>query len=275
MAAPSDVGSDPFEPWPADAEVHVEWGAVGARLAADRGDLVVVVDVLSFSTSVTLAVGHGATALSYSTAEIEAAGGRDALCAAVRAEIVAKDRAASDARFSLSPTSLATIAPGDRLIFTSLNGAACTSAAGASPRVLIGGLSNRAAVASLVAEFLAEGLARRCTIIAAAEHWSSSAGSERGIRPGVEDWLGAGAIARVLANRNLSLSLEARLAAAAFDVVAADPRAALESCISGRELIAKGFGDDVELAAEIDSIDVVPAWDTGLAVREFSAARST
>ena len=37
-----------------------------------------------------------------------------------------------------------------------------------------------------------------------------------------------------------------------------DPRAALRSCTSGRELIAIGCGDDVDLAAEVDATDVVP-----------------
>ena len=136
-ARTSDVGTSPFEPWPADAEVHVEWGPPGARLAGDRGDVVVIVDVLAFSTSVTTTVARGGTALSYSADELDAMGGRDQAAAALDAEIVAKDRAATTARFSLSPASLATIGPGDRLIFTSLNGAACTSAASNAPLVLV------------------------------------------------------------------------------------------------------------------------------------------
>lgn len=267
------MGPGRFEPWPAGVDVHVEWGAVGARLAAERGDLVVIVDVLSFSTAVTLAVSRGATALSFSTDEIEAAGGREALCGRLDAEIVAKDRRATDASFSLSPASLGAIAPGDRLIFTSLNGAACTSAASPAPQMMVGALSNRVAVASLVSERLAAGDASRCTLIASAEHWSSSTGSEHGIRPGVEDWLGAGAVARALEQRGLKLSLEAALAANAFDVVQHDVTSALDSCISGRELIAKGFADDVVLASQLDSIGVVPVWETAGPEREFEAAR--
>ncbi len=37
-----------FEPWPA-AHPHVEWGSQATRLAADRGDAVVVVDTPTVS----------------------------------------------------------------------------------------------------------------------------------------------------------------------------------------------------------------------------------
>lgn len=261
-------GGDGFDPWPTDAAVHVEWGPPGASLAAARGDLVVIVDVLSFSTAVTRAVAQGAVALSYSGAEIDQAGGRDAIAAALDAEIVAKDREATDARFSLSPASLSTLGPGDRLIFTSANGAACTSSASLSPAVLIGALTNRAAVAGDVEAALSEGVGR-CTLVASGERWTSTTAESDGLRPSIEDQLGAGAIASLLADGGRVLSPEARLAAVAFEAMADDLNSVLRGCISGRELIERGFADDVGLASAVDSTQVVPRWDTGNPVREF------
>lgn len=265
----SDVGTSPFEPWPVDAQIHVEWGPSGARLAGDRGDVVVIVDVLAFSTSVALTVERGGTALSYSADELDAMGGRDRAAAALAAEIVAKDRAATTARFSLSPASLETIGRGDRLIFTSLNGAACTAAASNAPHVIVGALTNRSAVAQILRRLLADGVAERCTIVACGERWTSVSDEPDSLRPGIEDLLGAGSI--VAALTDLRTSPEAEVAATAF--VASEHRIldVLRTCVSGRELIERGFPDDVDLAAAIDSIAAVPCWRTGNPRREFTA----
>ncbi len=263
----SDVGRSPFEPWPDDAQVHVEWGPPGARLAAERGDVVVIVDVLVFSTSLVLTATRGGTALSYSTAELERMGGRERAAALLNAEVVAKDRAATTARFSLSPASLSTIAAGDRLIFTSLNGAACTSAAAKAPVVLIGALTNASAVATAIKATLHDAVAPRCTVVPCGERWTSVSGEPDSLRPSVEDLLGAGAIVSALPS--LRLSTEARVAAAAFEATGASIDEALRSCVSGRELIQRGFPDDVALAAHVDSTAAVPRWDTSTPSREF------
>ena len=266
----SDVGTSPFEPWPADAQVHVEWGPPGARLAGERGDVVVIVDVLAFSTSVILTVSRGGTALSCSAAELDEMGGREQAAAALDAEIVAKDRAATTARFSLSPATLSTIQPGDRLVFTSLNGAACTAAAAKAPVVLIGALTNATAVAKVLAAILDGGVARRCTIVPCGERWTSVSDEPDSLRPSIEDLLGAGAIVSALSGR--PQSPEAQLAASAY--AAAAPRIAdvLRRSVSGRELIERGFPEDVDLAAAVDSSTAVPRWDTSRPAREFSAS---
>ena len=75
---PGDAGRAPFDPWP-DAELHVEWGQAAALLAAARGDAVVIIDVLSFSTTVSLAVDRGASVLALSRKEIDELGGPDAV----------------------------------------------------------------------------------------------------------------------------------------------------------------------------------------------------
>lgn len=66
-----------------------------------------------------------------------------------------------------------------------------------------------------------------------------------------------GAILSHLAAR--AVSPEARPAAAAFRADAHDLRAVLEGSTSGRELMGKGFSDDVGLASDLDRIVSVPA----------------
>ena len=228
----------------------------------------VIVDVLAFSTAVVLTTARGGTALSYSAAELDEMGGREQAAALLHAEVVAKDRAATTARFSLSPASLSTITTGDRLIFTSLNGAACTAAAAAAPVVVIGALTNAAAVARTLGTMLDEGLAPRCTIVPCGERWTSVSGEPDSLRPSIEDLLGAGAIVDALSDR--VRSPEADLAAAGHRSVDGRLVDVLRRSISGRELIERGFPDDVELAAALDSSDAVPRWDTRQSVREFS-----
>ena len=59
--------------------VALEWGPVGARTLAERSDVVVVVDVLSFSTALTIAVERGATVWPHTGGESARLGGGQAL----------------------------------------------------------------------------------------------------------------------------------------------------------------------------------------------------
>jgi len=244
----SDVGvGGGFEPWPA-AGVHVEWGPTGARLAAERGDVVVVVDVMSFSTTLTVAVERGFTCLVHSPAEVAELGGLEAAAARFGARPMSGSRRVAAGQVSLSPASLLTAEPGQRVLFTSLNGAAVVAAATAAPALLVGGLRNAAACARAAATGAA-----RITVIASGERWGSVAAGVEGLRPAVEDWLGAGAICARLADAGLTLSAEAAVAARAWN-----GPAELAGCVSARELAAAGFAEDVRLALTVDATDRVP-----------------
>ncbi len=113
------------------------------------------------------------------------------------------------------------------------------------------------------------GRSRRCTIVACGERWTSVADEPDGLRPSVEDLLGAGAIAAAITG--LSLSPEAEVAVAAWESAAPRIETILARCVSGRELIERGFPDDVALAARVDTTSAVPRWDTSSDRREFSA----
>ena len=102
-------------------------------MAARRGDLVVIVDVLSFSTAVSEVVERGGVAFCYSPEEIDEAGGREAVGRRHDATVLSKQRDAGAGQVSLSPASLRSITAGDRVVMTSLNGGRCLAAAATAP----------------------------------------------------------------------------------------------------------------------------------------------
>lgn len=90
----------------------------------------------------------------------------------------------------------------------------------------------------------------RIAVIPAGEQWS-----DKSLRPSFEDFIGAGAIISYLQG---SLSPEAQLAVAAYRGVRQTWRHLIKQCSSGKELIARGFERDVDLAIEFDVSDCVP-----------------
>src|SRR5262249_40600641 len=98
-------------------DLRCEWGSEGVLTLAPVSEAVIVVDVLSFSTSVDIAVSNGAQVLPYRWNDESAAE-----FAASKRAVLASRR--SGAGFSLSPTSLLTIAANVALILPSPNGSA-------------------------------------------------------------------------------------------------------------------------------------------------------
>ena len=99
-------------------------------------------------------------------------------------------------------------------------------------------------------------------VIAAGERWPDGT-----LRPSVEDHLGAAAVLDVLATVPGGLSVEAAVALAALSGVP-DLPAAIRGCVSGRELIYRGFQEDVEIAVQVGVSSVVPLLRDGV----FAAA---
>lgn len=254
MDAGSPGRSGPFEPWP-DADVHAEWGVTAASLAAARGDIVCIVDVLSFSTFVTLATDRGASVIVLMPDAIESLGGRATIAGALDANVVPADRRSTVDRYTLSSATAADAEAGDRIVVMSLNGGHATCAAAAAPAVAVGCLANARAAAATLHE-LRGALDRHVTLVPCGEQWQTLS-THDGLRPALEDWLAVGAIAHGLADHGADLSPEAGTAALLFSAVA-DVEAVVHECISGRELAAKGFVDDVRLAARVDSVSTTP-----------------
>ncbi len=216
------------------------------RVLAGQADLVVIVDVLSFSTTVSVAVERRALVIPHRPGDDIA--GQHAL--SVGARLANPDRGGPGP--TLSPDSLSLLHPGEHLVLPSPNGAACSVlAAEVGATVVAGCLRNASAVGRFAA---AHG--GTTAVIAAGELWPDG-----GLRPAVEDLIGAGAVLAALDPR--SLSPEARAAVAAFRGARDDLLGLLAASSSGRELVEAGFGRDVAISAEIDVTDLVPVLEHG------------
>jgi 2-phosphosulfolactate phosphatase len=223
--------------------ISFEWGLQGVRSLAPQSDVVVIVDVLSFSTAVDIALAHGAEILPYRWKDASAdqyARSKGALLAGPRSTC---------AGYSLSPASLESMRPGETLVLPSPNGSSLSLAAAAMASTYSACLRNAGAVAGHLS--LAS---QRIAIVAAGEQWDDGS-----LRPCVEDLIGAGA---VIAGLRGTLSPEAEVAVAAFERFRNHLYEALRECVSGRELVERGFAQDVEMAADYAVSEGVPLFRT-------------
>lgn len=141
----------------AEFDVRCEWGIQGVQQLAPISDVLLIVDVLSFSTSVEVAVSRGATIFPWRWRAASAQEYADA----IGAQLVEERGKA----YSLSPASLLTVPAGLRLVLPSPNGATLSLATGTTP-TLIGCLRNCQAVAKAALRY-----GSRIAIIPAGKPW--------------------------------------------------------------------------------------------------------
>ena len=229
-------------------DLRCEWGKQGVDKLAAISDVVIIVDVLSFSTCVEIATNNGAIIFPYRWKDESAADYAKSL----NAQLASK-REEGD-RFSLSPASLLDIPARTKLVLPSPNGASLTLCTGQTP-TLAGCLRNCEAIAHF-----AQSYGTRIAVIPAGERWEDGS-----LRPAFEDLIGAGAILSYLKGR---LSPEAKSAVAAFENLNDHLLTALRECSSGKELIARGFTADIELAAAMNTSSCVPLFTHNAYVRK-------
>lgn len=234
--------------------VRFEWGAYAAAQLATNSAGMVIVDVLSFTTCVAVAVDRGTRVFPYpwrdSSAQAFAAEKRAALA-------VGRRSTGPNAPWSLSPAALRRAPFTPRLVLPSPNGSAIAAACRA-PLVIAGCLRNAAAIGRWLA---GEGFGspdQPVTVIAAGERWPDGS-----LRPALEDFLGAGAIITALSEHSPGeLSPEAAAASVCF-ATTPDIARAVTGCASGRELTQAGFTEDVAVAAALDTSETVPVRTDG------------
>ncbi|MFP7442885.1 2-phosphosulfolactate phosphatase [Bacillus infantis] len=231
-------------------QCRVEWGKRGAREAAARGDIVIIVDVLSFSSAVVSAAAFGAEIYPYPP-HLDGQKYAESLGADY---IFGRAEAAKLGKPTLSPVSFSEEHAGKKYVLISQNGAYCTWIGAKATAVLAGSLLNASAAAA-AANILQKQLGAGITIIPCGEKWADAGEHEDALRPAVEDYLGAGAILSYLDGEK---SPEAAVCEGASQ--AAQPKLAeyLWECGSGRELRARGFEQDVVHCSRLDRMDAVP-----------------
>jgi 2-phosphosulfolactate phosphatase len=251
--------------------VRFDWGAAGAAAVAGDADVVVVVDVLSFTTTLSVALDAGIAVVPCPDASMD--GSAERVARELGAVLAVGRSRAAPGQISLSPASVraAAVRP-ERLVLPSPNGSAlaCSVAAGPGRSVVGACLRNASAVAAWVA---AGHHPERTTValLAAGERWDDGT-----LRPAVEDAWGAGAVISGLADAGWSArSPEADLARAGYETIRGRELEALSACASGRELIQRGYAADVAIAAETATSATVPVLTHGSFVGGCSLARST
>lgn len=222
--------------------IRSEWGLQGVERLREAVAVLVLVDVLSFSTAVDIATARGARILPFPLGDRTAA----AAAAEAAGAVLAAPRHASGGQFSLSPHTLLEIAADTRLMLPSPNGSRLSVEAGGVP-VLAGCLRNAEAVAR-AARTLARG--GDIAVVPAGERWPDGS-----LRPAVEDLLGAGAVIEQLDG---AMDAEARVARDAYRGAGTDLREIVRGCASGQELIVGGYGEDVELALAVGTSSCAP-----------------
>ena len=230
--------------------VRLDWGLAGAIGIADRVDATVVVDVLSFTTTLSVALDAGATVLPYrwrDSRSVDFAREHDAVLAVGRSQ-------AGPGQISLSSTTLRGGQVPDRIVLPSPNGSTISQHLASSSSVCLGAsLRNAQAVAAWITSHY-DPQRSTVAVVAAGEHWPGGA-----LRPAVEDLWGAGAVVDHLARAGWTTpSPEAAAARAAWHVAANDVLSNLLSCGSGRELVHGGYREDVLTAAEVGTSRSVP-----------------
>lgn len=215
-------------------KIHVEWGA----RALDAGcDIVVIVDCLSFSTATTVATAKGVRVYPFSLQ-----GELENFATKIQVQSAQKR---SLGGLSLSPASLAGLAAGDEIILPSPNGSHLSLYADA-PIVLIGCLRN----AKAVADFLNISGVKAVQFVAAGERWQ-----DHKLRPAFEDWIGCGAMMSLVDGDKTP---EANAAVAAYKWTEPNLLNMMKNCVSGKELLARNFEQDVEWASELSVANHVP-----------------
>jgi 2-phosphosulfolactate phosphatase len=227
----------------AQFDIRCGWGEDGIREFAPISDVVIIVDVLSFSTCVSIATGRGAGILPYDGDKKGAA----EFARSMGAEVAG---ARGRGRYSLSPATFVDIPTGALVVLPGINGARLSLLTGQVP-TFVGCLRNAMAVAEAATR-----VGQTIAVVPAGERCKR----DGTLREAIEDCVGAGAIIRHLQG---TLSSDAAAAVDLFGRVEPRLLSLLTACPSGEELISMGFEGDIPLCADVDIDNCAPVLKDG------------
>ncbi len=231
-----------------------------------RGSVCAVVDVLRATSTITVALANGASAvypcLSIDEARRRAvAGGRGLLGGEERGQFITGFDLGNSPREYLAPETV-----GGREIFfytTNGTGAIRRAYAACGRAVYVAALINAASAASALASVASAGQAERVAILCSGRYG----------KPSAEDIFCAGLIIErvrgILGESGVSPELTDGASIAAGFAASNEHRAlgVLASSEHGRYLQTIGFEEDLEFASRLDAYEVVPVFDGDRVVR--------
>lgn len=219
--------------------VRLEWGPAASRQLGPEADCIVIVDIMSFSTCVNLAVERGGIIYPYPRRD-----GTAQRYAKERGAEVASDKRLAH-RWSLSPQSMLHVTAGLKLVLPSPNGSRCTFLArDLGKPVYCASMRNLAATATACRQH------NKVLIVPCGERWAD----DNSLRPSFEDHLAAGGLVSALSHAQASP--EARAAALVYEGFGPNRSQALAACGSAVELTERGFAADVALCLEENASQV-------------------
>lgn len=233
-------------------QCRLDWGLRGMKEAAKRKDIIILVDVLSFSSIVTTAIHYGAYVYPF-----EKNSDPNRFRRIVGAELIySRADGSRTGRPSFSLNSLNKSISNKRFVLPSTNGSTCAKLCGKVPALLIGCFLNAKEVAK-VAKKIQVKTKSNITVIACGERWrkNKEKDSRDELRPCIEDYLGAGAILSFLRG---SKSPESIVCLNAFNGSKSKLRALIYESSSGRELRQLGFNEDVHYCSKLNYLRDVP-----------------
>ncbi|MBI3236129.1 MAG: 2-phosphosulfolactate phosphatase [Chlamydiales bacterium] len=227
--------------FPIQNKHHLCWGADGLYYYAAHYSAIVVVDILSFCTTVDIAISRGGSIIPTSlNDEVLLQSFADQHNA-----ILARKR--NEPGITLSPASIQSLQPGQTVLLPSLNGSTLMALASKLAKPVFAGCFRNS---QYLAELLEQEKYFPVLFVAAGERFPNNT-----LRPSIEDYWGVGSI---LSSLNGQKTIEAECAVTAFKASADDLTKNLIICESGQELIAGGYAQDVALAAEYNSSNQLP-----------------